>query len=43
MPEPAVIEGADGLEVGTVVLGVEIVPGIVAFCSNRPRLRVTCE
>ena len=43
MPEPAVIEGANGLEVGTVVLGVEIVPGIVAFCSNRPRLRVECE
>jgi hypothetical protein len=42
MPEEARIVGADGLEIGTVVLGVEIAPGIVAFCSNRPRLQVEC-
>ena len=43
MPDPAIITGADGLEEDTVVLGVEISDGIVAFCSNRPRLKVTCE
>ncbi len=43
MPDPAIITGADGLEEETVVLGVEIADGIVAFCSNRPRLKVTCE
>lgn len=43
MPEPAVIEGGDGLEIGTVILGVVIAPGIVGFCSHRPRLQVTCD